>query len=82
MLMNEFLDNIKAKFGDSGVVGAHLWMNFYTFSVEVDDMPTYVNFVKTQMAIIVEHFAMNAKTFSQIVKASESYLDKLGQTVH
>jgi hypothetical protein len=80
--MNEFLNDIQTKFGTSGVVIAEMWVNFYMFSHEAEDIPSYINFVKTQMAILINHFNIDAKTFNKIVKTSELFLEKADQTIH
>lgn len=79
MLMNQFIQDIRTRFGDAAALVCEMWINFYLHREESE---AYVKLVKLQMATLIQHTGVDAKLFNKLVEESNTFLQKFEQTIH
>ena len=77
--MNQFIQDIRARFGDAAALVCETWINFY---IHRRDDPEYIALVKLQMSILMVALNIDSKLFNKLVEESNTFLQKHEQTIH
>lgn len=79
MLVNQFIQDIRARFGDAAALVCEMWINFYQHR---RDDAEYFALVKIQMSILISATNIDSKLFNKLVEESNTFLQKHEQTIH
>lgn len=79
MLVNQFIQDIRARFGDAAALVCEMWINFYQHREENEE---YVKLVKLQMLTLIQYTGVDAKIFNRLVQETNTFLQKYERTVH